>query len=105
LKAVRQGRAAQRRLPHQSLLSAKTKANLDFLALFVKVLADHHAGTALSLEEEQEIYVQIENLYSVEPELRTLGVLANTLPKASRSGAALDRWRQFGFLFDNTEDT
>ena len=84
----------------------KTKANLDFLALFVKVLADHHAGTALSLEEEQEIYVQIENLYSVEPELRTLGVLANTLPKSL--ALKVQRWTaggQFGFLFDNTEDT
>jgi len=68
------------------------------LALFVKVLADHHAGTALSLEEEQEIYVQIENLYSVEPELRTLGVLANTLPKSL--ALKVQRWTaggQFGF--------
>ena len=84
----------------------KTKPNLDFLALFVKVLADHHGGAPLSLEEEQEIYVQIENLYSVEPELRTLGVLANTLPRGL--SLKLQRWTaggQFGFLFDNAEDT
>lgn len=84
----------------------KTKANLDFLALFVKVLADNHSGDRLSLEEEQEIYGQIENLYSVEPELRTLGVLANTLPRSL--SLKLQRWTaggQFGFLFDNAEDT
>ena len=83
----------------------KTKANLDFLALFVQVLADNH-GNGLSLEEEQELYQQIENLYSVDPELRTLGVLANTLPRAL--SLKLRKWTaggQFGFLFDNTEDT
>ncbi len=84
----------------------KTKPNLDFLALFVKVLLDNHGGDRLSLEEEQEIYGQIENLYSVEPELRTLGVLANTLPRSL--SLKLQRWTaggQFGFLFDNAEDT
>jgi type IV secretion system protein VirB4 len=84
----------------------KTKLNLDFLALFVKVLADSHDGEKLSIEEEQELYQQIENLYSVDPELRTLGVLANTLPRSL--SLRLQRWTtggQFGFLFDNTEDT
>src|SRR5712671_1908525 len=84
----------------------KTKPNLDFLALFVKVLADNHSGEKLSLEEEQEIYQQIENLYSIDPELRTLGVLANTLPRAL--SLKLQKWTaggQFGFLFDNAEDT
>jgi type IV secretion/conjugal transfer VirB4 family ATPase len=84
----------------------KTKPNLDFLALFVKVLADDRGTNRLSIDEEQEIYQQIENLYSVEPELRTLGVLANTLPRGLSQ--KLQRWTsggQFGFLFDNAEDT
>ncbi|MGH9826186.1 MAG: VirB4 family type IV secretion system protein, partial [Blastocatellia bacterium] len=84
----------------------KTKSNLDFLALFVQVLADNHGGTKLSVEEEQELYQQIENLYSVDPELRTLGVLANTLPRSL--SLKLQKWTaggQFGFLFDNVEDT
>jgi len=84
----------------------KTKSNLDFLALFVQVLADNHGGERLSLEEEQELYQQIENLYSVDPELRTLGVLANTLPRDL--SLKLHKWTsggQFGFLFDNAEDT
>jgi type IV secretion/conjugal transfer VirB4 family ATPase len=84
----------------------KTKPNLDFLALFVRVLVDNHSGEKLSLEEDQEIYQQIQNLYSVDPELRTLGVLANTLPRSL--SVKLQRWTaggQFGFLFDNAEDT
>jgi type IV secretion system protein TrbE len=83
-----------------------TKHNLDFLALFVKVLADNYGAERLSVEEEQEIYQQIENLYSVDPELRTLGVLANTLPRSL--SLKLQKWTaagQFGFLFDNVEDT
>ena len=84
----------------------KTKPNLDFLALFVKLLAENHGAQSLSLDEEQEIYQQIESLYAVDPELRTLGVLANTLPRSL--SLKLQRWTaggQFGFLFDNVEDT
>src|SRR5260370_8869458 len=82
----------------------KTKPNLDFLALFVKVLADNHSGEKLSLEEEQEIYQQIENLYSIDPALRTLGVLANTLPRAL-SGKLQKRTPggQFRVLFDTPQ--
>jgi type IV secretion system protein VirB4 len=83
-----------------------TKANIDFLALFVKVLAEGQSEDRLSLEDEQEIYIQIENLYRIDPELRTLGVLANTLPR--HLALKLHRWTeggQFGFLFDNAEDT
>lgn len=84
----------------------KTKPNLDFLALFVKVLAEGSGGDALPSEEEQDLYRQIENLYSIDPELRTLGVLVNTLPR--HLALRLQKWTaegQFGFLFDNTEDT
>jgi type IV secretion/conjugal transfer VirB4 family ATPase len=84
----------------------KTKANLDFLALFVEVLASHHGTDKLSGEDQRELYEQIDNLYSVEPELRTLGVLVNMLPRGL--SLKLQKWTaggQFGFLFDNAEDT
>jgi type IV secretion/conjugal transfer VirB4 family ATPase len=84
----------------------KTKQNLDFLTLFVRILAEGVGGDPLPLEEERELYQQIENLYSVDLELRTLGVLRNTLPRAL--GSKLEKWTrdgQFGFLFDNAEDT
>jgi len=83
-----------------------TKQNLDFLALFVKVLLQGAAPTELDPAEERDIYQQIENLYSVDPALRTLGVLANTL--GHRLADRLAKWTQgdqFGFLFDNPEDT
>jgi type IV secretion system protein TrbE len=82
-----------------------TKPNLDFLTLFVKVLLGAAAET-LNPSTERELYEQVENLYSLEPALRTLGVLANTLPR--QFADALSRWLrggQFGFLFDNPQDT
>jgi type IV secretion/conjugal transfer VirB4 family ATPase len=82
-----------------------TKANLDFLALFVKVLLGSVAGS-LDPAAERALYEQIENLYSLDPALRTLDVLANTLPR--QFSDALTKWMhggQFGFLFDNPEDT
>lgn len=83
-----------------------TKENLDFLALFVKVLLQGAAPIELDPAEERDLYQQIENLYSVDPALRTLGVLTNTL--GHRLSDRLAKWTQggqFGFLFDNPEDT
>jgi type IV secretion/conjugal transfer VirB4 family ATPase len=83
-----------------------TKENLDFLALFLKVLIQGQRVGELDPATERELFHQVENLYAVDPALRTLGVLANTLGQdiASR----LSKWTrggQFGFLFDNPEDT
>src|SRR5216684_4533366 len=83
-----------------------TKQNLDFLALFVKVLLQGAAPIELDPTEERDLYQQIENLYSVDPAVRTLGVLANTL--GHRLADRLAKWTQggqFAFLFDNPEDT
>lgn len=83
-----------------------TKENLDFLALFVKVLLQGSAPLELNPGEERDLYQQIENLYAVDPPLRTLGVLANTI--GHRLADRLAKWThggQFGFLFDNSEDT
>jgi type IV secretion/conjugal transfer VirB4 family ATPase len=82
-----------------------TKPNLDFLALFLKVLLGSSLGT-LDPETDREIYQQIENLYFLDPALRTLDVLGNTLPRPVTY--ALAKWMrggQFGYLFDNPEDT
>lgn len=84
-----------------------TKANLDFLALFVRVLAESQGGERLTPFQERELYEQIENLYQVEEaSLRTLSTLANTLRRDL--DARLYKWKQggqFGFLFDNPEDS
>jgi type IV secretion system protein TrbE len=83
-----------------------TKENLDFLMLFLKVLLSGPDGFELAASAERELYRQIENLYAVDQSLRTLGILANTLPQALAE--RLVKWTrggQFGYLFDNVEDT
>ncbi|MGH9685468.1 MAG: VirB4 family type IV secretion system protein [Candidatus Acidiferrales bacterium] len=83
-----------------------TKENLDFLALFVKVLLQGSRTPEVDPATERDLYHQIENLYAVDPALRTLGVLANTLGHdLSERLARWTRGGQFGFLFDNSEDT
>jgi type IV secretion system protein VirB4 len=83
-----------------------TKENLDFLTLFVKVLLQSAGTSEFDPSTERELYQQIENLYTVDPSLRTLAVLSNTLPHAlSERLAKWTRGGQFGFLFDNPEDT
>jgi type IV secretion system protein VirB4 len=83
-----------------------TKENLDFLTLFVKVLLQSSGLNELDPVAERELYHQVESLYEVEPDLRTLGVLANTLrhDHADRLAKWI-RGGQFGFLFDNATDT
>jgi type IV secretion system protein VirB4 len=83
-----------------------TKQNLDFLALFLKVLIQGSSPLELTPAEERDLYHQIENLYEIEPTLRTLTVLSNTLDR--RLADRLAKWTtggQFDFVFDNAEDT
>jgi type IV secretion system protein VirB4 len=83
-----------------------TKQNLDFLALFVKVLMEGKGEERLTTEEAQDLYQQIENLYEIEAELRTLSTLANMLDRCLAK--RLEKWTaggQFGFVFDNPKDT
>jgi len=83
-----------------------TKENLDFLALFVKVLIQGSSPLELTPTDERDLYQQIENLYEIEPSLRTLTVLSNTLDR--RLADRLAKWTiggQFDFVFDNPEDT
>ena len=86
---------------------APTKRNLDFLALFVRVLAESGGQPALTATEERELYQQIETLYQLEEaSLHNLTTLANMLPRSL--DARLYKWKQggqFGFLFDNSEDS
>src|SRR5229473_8028505 len=83
-----------------------TKGNLDFLALFLKVLIQGQKAGELDPTTERQLFHQVENLYAVDPALRTLSVLANTLGHDISSRLAKwTRGGQFGFLFDNAEDT
>jgi len=83
-----------------------SKPNLDFLSLFVRVLAEANGEAPLTAAQDQDLYHQIENLYEIDADLRTLSTLANTLERGL--AARLQKWTeggQFGFLFDNAKDT
>ncbi|MGA7174747.1 MAG: DUF87 domain-containing protein [Candidatus Acidiferrales bacterium] len=83
-----------------------TKENLDFLALFLKVLIQGSGPVEFDPSTERDLYHQIENLYAVDPALRTLTVLSNILGHGiSERLAKWTQGGQFGFLFDNAEDT
>ncbi len=83
-----------------------TKENLDFLALFLKVLMQGSGPLEFDPSTERDLYHQIENLYAVDPALRTLSVLSNILGHGlSERLAKWTQGGQFGFLFDNAEDT
>ena len=87
-----------------------TKHNLDFLTLFLRVLAEgqgkDQGSDPLSNLQERALYEQIQNLYELDDlNLHTLGTLGNMLPRDL--DGRFYRWKQdgqFGFLFDNAED-
>ena len=82
------------------------RENLNFLFTFISVLIQDRGKHSLSHLEERDLYEQIEMLYSIDPSLRTLSTLRNTLNGNLKDG--LHKWTRegpFGFLFDNAEDT
>ena len=83
------------------------KRNLDFLTLFCRVLAESQAAELINSTQERDLYEQVQNLYELDdPNLHTLGTLGNTLRRDLDQ--RLYKWKQngqFGFLFDNAEDT
>src|SRR6185369_14125934 len=80
-----------------------SKRNLDFLSVFVRVLAEPRAMEHISSAQEKELFEQIQNLYELDDrDLRTLSTLGNTLRRDLDN--RLSKWKQggqFGFLFDN----
>ena len=83
-----------------------TRENLNFLFSFVKVLAEGRGLNPLSQAEEKDLYAQIQNLYVLPANLRTLSVLVNTLQKSL--AGRLEKWvrgGQYEQVFDNEKDT
>jgi type IV secretion system protein VirB4 len=83
------------------------KRNLDFLTLFLRVLMESQDGDRVTAAQERELYEQVQNLYELgDSALHNLSTLGNTLRRELDS--RLYRWKQggqFGFVFDNAEDT
>ncbi len=84
----------------------ETKQNLQFLFSFFRVLIE---GTdkryRLDFKEERKLWEAIERMYVVAPEQRTLSTFSQIIGELKER---LHRWTkegQYGFLFDNVEDT
>lgn len=83
-----------------------TKDNLQFLFSFFRVLIEgNEQRYRLDFKEERKLWDAIERTYMLEPDQRTVSNLANIVGELKER---LHRWTvagQYGFLFDNVEDT
>ncbi len=84
---------------------APTNENQNFLYLFLRVLIESGGRYELTPEDEKALFAAIERVYKLPAEIRTLTNFASILGPL---GERLHRWTragQFGYLFDNVEDT
>ncbi|SNT02998.1 type IV secretion system protein VirB4 [Granulicella rosea] len=84
----------------------ETKENLQFLFSFFRVLIEgNDKRYRLDFKEERKLWEAIERMYVVAPEQRTLSTFSQIIGELKER---LHRWTkegQYGFLFDNVEDT
>ncbi len=84
----------------------ETKENLQFLFSFFRVLIEgNDKRYRLDFKEERKLWEAIERMYIVGPEQRTLSTFSQIIGELKER---LHRWTkegQYGFLFDNVEDT
>jgi type IV secretion system protein VirB4 len=83
-----------------------TKDNLQFLFGFFRVLIEGDGQRyRLDFRDEQRLWAAIERMYVLEPGQRTVSNLSNIVGELKDR---LHRWTrvgQYGFLFDNADDT
>jgi type IV secretion system protein VirB4 len=82
-----------------------THENLNFLYLFLRVLIEAGGRYELTTADEKALYAALERIYRLPRDLRTLTNFASILGPL---GERLHRWTQagqFGYLFDNVNDT
>lgn len=84
----------------------ETKDNLQFLFSFFRVLIEgNDKRYKLDFKEERKLWEAIERMYVVAPEQRTVLTFSEIIGELKER---LHRWTkdgQYGFLFDNVEDT
>jgi type IV secretion system protein TrbE len=84
----------------------QTKENLQFLFSFFRVLIEGNKQRyRLDFKEERRLWDAIERMYMLEPTQRTVSNFTNIVGELKER---LHRWArggQYGFLFDNAEDT
>jgi type IV secretion system protein VirB4 len=85
---------------------APTSENLQFLFSFFRVLIEgHDQRYRMDFKEEQKLWNAIERMYTLEAGQRTVSNFASIIGELKDR---LHRWTragQYGFLFDNAEDT
>jgi type IV secretion system protein VirB4 len=82
-----------------------TKENRQFLFSFFSVLIEGEQKYRMNFAEERKLWDALERIYVFEPPLRTLSNFARIVGDLKDR---LHRWThlgQFGFLFDNVDDT
>jgi type IV secretion system protein TrbE len=83
-----------------------TREHLHFLYSFVRVLIESGGQYTFTLQDEQDVFEQIESLYAIGRDQRRLFTLSNILRRPLAQHLA--RWVQGGpyaALFDHVEDT
>jgi type IV secretion system protein TrbE len=85
---------------------ARTEENMQFLFSFFRTLIEgNDARHRLDYREERKLWDGIERVYVLEPGQRTISNFANILGELKDRLHRWTRQGQYGFLFDNAEDT
>jgi type IV secretion system protein VirB4 len=83
-----------------------TKENMQFLFSFFRVLIEgNEQRYRLDFKEERRLWDGIERIYMLEPDQRTLSNFGNIIGELKERLHRWTRGGQYGFLFDNAEDT
>jgi type IV secretion system protein TrbE len=83
-----------------------TKENLQFLFSFFRVLVEgNEQRYRLDFKEERRLWDAIDRLYVLEPNQRTISNFGNIIGELKERLCRWTRGGQYGFLFDNAEDT
>jgi type IV secretion system protein VirB4 len=84
----------------------RTKENLQFLFAFFRTLIEgNDQRYRLDFKEERKLWDGIERVYVLEPEQRTISNFASIVGELKERLHRWTRQGQYGFLFDNVEDT
>jgi type IV secretion system protein VirB4 len=85
---------------------AATKENLQFLFSFFRVLIEgNDQRYRLDFKEERKLWDAIERMYVLEPGQRTVSNFAQIIGELKDRLHRWTRGGQYGFLFDNVQDT
>src|SRR6202167_4715339 len=84
----------------------QTKENLQFLFSFFRVLIEgNEQRYRIDFKEERRLWDAIERIYVLEPNQRTVSNFGNIIGELKERLHRWTRGGQYGFLFDNAEDT